>query len=169
MEEKDRKKQLEREGGIRYDDGKLRYDLIPADALEELAKVYTMGSKKYDEHNWRKGILWSRMFASIMRHVWSWFRGSDKDYESGLHPLAHAAFHCFTLINYSKSHPEFDDRVKNDGCTESENNIKEIEMYDVEGNYKGNLSIDPDNVVIDNDILLKITTGKLFLKPVKKC
>lgn len=173
MKDKDRKEQLEREG-VKYDNGKLRYDLIPADSLEELAKVYTMGSKKYTDHNWRKGILYGRIFAALMRHAWSWFRGSDKDYESGLHPLAHVAWCCFTLINYTKTHPEFDDRIKNDGCKESKEESKygrtfrEVEIFDVDGNYKGRLILDPDNLIIDNEILNEITKGKLFLKPVKK-
>jgi len=169
MEEKDKKEQLEREG-VKYDDGKLRYDLIPADALEELAKVYTMGSKKYTDNNWRLGMKWSKIFGALMRHSWSWFSGQDKDYESGLHPLAHAAWCCFTLINYSKTKKEFDNRVKNDEDEKLEfgRTFREIEMFDVDGNYRGKLIIDPDNIIIDNKILNEITKGELFLKPVKK-
>lgn len=114
MEDKDKKEQLKREG-VKYDGGKLRYDLIPADALEMLAAIYTMGAGKYDDHNWRKGMNWSRPFAALMRHAWAWFRGEDIDPESGINHLAHAAWNCFTLMNYAKSHPEFDNRVKNDG------------------------------------------------------
>jgi hypothetical protein len=166
MEDKEKKELLKREG-VKYDGGKLRYDLIPADSLEELAKVYTMGAKKYEDHNWRKGMLWSRVFAALMRHSWSWFQGYDKDYESGLHPLAHAAWCCFTLMNYAKTRKEFDDRIKNDGCEESGcNEIRELDMYDQDGNYRGKLFVDPDNIVIDNEILNGITTGKIFLKPV---
>ena len=45
--------------GTKHDQGKLRYDLISAVGMEELAKVYTYGAKKYADHNWRKGIKWS--------------------------------------------------------------------------------------------------------------
>uniref|UniRef100_UPI001E4FF338 dATP/dGTP diphosphohydrolase domain-containing protein n=1 Tax=Acetomicrobium sp. S15 = DSM 107314 TaxID=2529858 RepID=UPI001E4FF338 len=38
----------------------LRYDLIPSDALRELAKVYTVGAEKYGERNWEKGMSWGR-------------------------------------------------------------------------------------------------------------
>lgn len=111
MEDKDRKEQLEREG-VKYDGGKLRYDLIPPDALEQLAAIYTMGAQKYDEHNWRNGMKWSRIFGALMRHAWSWFAGQDIDPESGLNHMAHAAWNCFTLITYSRIRPEFDDRIK---------------------------------------------------------
>jgi hypothetical protein len=40
--------------GTKYDGGKLRYDLIDAYALEQLAAVYTFGAKKYEDDNWRK-------------------------------------------------------------------------------------------------------------------
>lgn len=111
MEEKGREEQLKKEG-VKYDGDKLRYDLLPADALMELVKVYTMGAKKYSDNNWRLGLKYTRVFAALMRHAWSWFLGSDKDYESGLHPLAHSAWCCLTLISYSKTRNEFDDRIK---------------------------------------------------------
>jgi len=135
MKDKDKKELLEREG-VKYDGGKLRYDLIPADALEQLAAIYTMGAKKYADNNWRKGMSWSRPFAALMRHLWAWFRGEDIDPESGLNHLAHAAWNCFTLINYSKSHPEFDNRIKNDGKhidkdgeLPDENEVRIVDVY----------------------------------------
>jgi len=103
---------MEKEGGIKYDEGKLRYDLIPGDALESLVEVYTFGSKKYDDNNWRKGLSWNRVFGAIMRHLWAWFRGEDSDKESGLPHLAHAAWGCFTLLSLAKTNIDYDDRIK---------------------------------------------------------
>lgn len=94
------------------DTGKPRYDLISPVGLDELAKVYTYGVGKYDDHNWRKGMKWSRIFASTMRHLWAWLRGEDLDPESGLPHLAHATFGCFALLEYRQTHPELDDRYK---------------------------------------------------------
>ena len=37
--------------GLRYNEGKLRYDLIPAKANEEYAKVLTKGLEKYPPNN----------------------------------------------------------------------------------------------------------------------
>jgi len=103
--------QLQREG-VKYDKGKLRYDLIPPAPLEELVAVYTMGAEKYDDRNWEKGMKWGRIFGALMRHAWRFWAGDEKDHESGLHPLAHAAWCCFTLMEYARTHRELDDRPK---------------------------------------------------------
>lgn len=95
---------------VKFDDGKLAYDLVPAAALEELVKVYTFGAKKYARRNWEKGFPWCRVFAAIMRHAWSWMRGQDKDPESGLHHMAHAAFGCLALVEFSYTKAGKDDR-----------------------------------------------------------
>ena len=95
---------------IKYDHGKLRYDLVPPEALEELVRVYSFGAAKYDQDQWRKGMSWRRVFAAIMRHTWAWMRGEDRDSESGLPHLAHAAWGCFTLLAYGKGGLGQDDR-----------------------------------------------------------
>jgi hypothetical protein len=98
------------EEGVKLDEGKNRYDLIDAYTLNELAKVYTYGTIKYEDHNWRKGMRFSRIFGAIMRHTWAFWKGEDIDPESGLPHMAHAAWGCFTLLNYSKYHKNLDDR-----------------------------------------------------------
>ncbi len=98
--------------GVKFDAGKVRYDLIPADSLHKLAEVYTFGASKYDDENWRKGFSWKRVFAAVMRHSWAWFRGEDLDPESGLPHLAHAAWGLFTLMNFADTNIQYDDRVK---------------------------------------------------------
>lgn len=97
---------------VKFDTEKARYDLIPAWPLEELAKVYTLGAKKYEPHNWRKGMRWGRVYAAIMRHLWAFWCGEDKDPESGLPHVAHAAWGCFTLLEYMRTNKKDDDRAK---------------------------------------------------------
>jgi hypothetical protein len=96
--------------GLKYDQGKLRYDLIPPDALEEIAKVYTLGAEKYGDRNWEKGLRWGRIFGAVFRHFIAWAKGEDADEETGLHPLAHAAWGCLTLLAYAKRNIGEDDR-----------------------------------------------------------
>jgi nucleoside 2-deoxyribosyltransferase len=96
--------------GVKFDQGKTRYDLIPGYPLNELAKIYTYGTQKYDDNNWRKGMKWGRLFGAMMRHAWAFWRGESIDPESGLHHLAHAAWQCFALMDYEKTKPELDDR-----------------------------------------------------------
>ena len=38
--------------GLRYNQNKLRYDLLEPFAIEQLAKVFTKGAEKYAPHNW---------------------------------------------------------------------------------------------------------------------
>src|SRR3546814_20278471 len=65
--------------GLRYNEGKTRYDLIPADALDLLAQVYSEGAKKYAPRNWEQGFKWMDCYASAMRHGQAWARGEDLD------------------------------------------------------------------------------------------
>lgn len=79
--------------GDKYDQGKIRYDLLPFKALEEIALVLTFGANKYKPDGWREVEGWRwRYFAAAMRHLLAWFaKGEKRDPESGLHHLAHAA------------------------------------------------------------------------------
>lgn len=99
--------------GRKDDQDKLRYDLVPPDALEEIVRIYNMGAKKYTDRNWEKGIKFGRVFAAAMRHLWSWWRGEELDPESKLSHLAHAAWNCIALLAYTKrGMMRFDDRPK---------------------------------------------------------
>jgi len=97
---------------MRDDDGKLHYDLIPTGPLAELANVYTQGSKKYADHNWRKGTEWSRAYAALQRHANKFWSGEDRDPELQQHHLASVAFWAFALMEWGKTHKELDDRYE---------------------------------------------------------
>lgn len=105
-------KQLRNDPADNHDGGKLRYDLIPTYPLRELCRVYTFGTKKYADHNWRKGMAWSRALGSLERHVQAFKAGDDIDPESQCLHLAAIAFRAFQLMEYGKTHPELDDRIK---------------------------------------------------------
>lgn len=98
------------EGGVKFDDDKPRYDLIPPEALEGLAKVLTFGAKKYAPRNWEKGMLWGRVFGAAMRHLWAWWRGENTDPETGLSHLDHAACCIAFLQAYEVRKTGTDDR-----------------------------------------------------------
>lgn len=103
-------KKKELKEAVKFDEGKLRFDLIPPGPLQELARVYTVGMRKYNARNWESGMEWGRFFAALQRHTWAWWGGEDLDPEDGVHHLAHAAFCCLALLEYVKTHPELDDR-----------------------------------------------------------
>lgn len=95
---------------LKYDAGKPRYDLIPAYALLELAKVYEFGVRKYSDRNWEKGLNFGQVFRSIMSHSWAFWRGEEFDEESRLHHMAHAAWNCLALLEYCCTGKGTDDR-----------------------------------------------------------
>lgn len=87
-------------GGLRFDEGKTRVDLIPADALLEVGKVYLMGSSKYAERNWERGMKYSKVLGPLLRHLYKWMMGADRDEESGELHLSHVAFGSLALLSY---------------------------------------------------------------------
>jgi hypothetical protein len=96
--------------GLRFNEGKIRYDLIEPYAVEQLAKVFTKGAEKYAVRNWEGGMKWSKMIASLKRHIAAYEKGEDFDQESGLYHMAHAAWNAMALISYYKLYPQGDDR-----------------------------------------------------------
>jgi len=104
--------QMGKQTAARFSTGKIRFDLIPPWCLEQLSKVYTYGTIKYDDDNWWKGLKWRKeVFGCITRHIYQWLRGEKYDDESGCHHLAHAAWNCFTLMEYERNGIGIDDRV----------------------------------------------------------
>ena len=83
---------------------------LPWAALEELGRVYAFGAAKYEDYNFRKGYAWSLSFDAMQRHLLAFWDGEDVDTESGLSHLAHAMWHCATLLVFVRDHPDFDDR-----------------------------------------------------------
>lgn len=99
------------EKDLKKDGTKLRYDLVPAEAIEELVKVYTFGAQKYEAHSWESGMKMSRIYAALFRHMTAWWLGEDTDKESGLSHLAHATWNVIALLTYVKrGMHETDDR-----------------------------------------------------------
>jgi hypothetical protein len=98
----------------RYNEGKLRYDLIPVEALEDLAKLYTEGAKKYADRNWEKGMAFSKMYASLLRHLFKFWMGEDIDKETGVNHMTAVAWNAMAIVTYMKRGlNNYDDRIKN--------------------------------------------------------
>ena len=94
-----------------YANTKLRYDLIPAESLEEVARVYTIGAIKYGDWDYMKGMKWSRIYASMVRHMQAFWMGSEYDPEDLQHPLASVAWCALTLMAYESRGVGEDDRT----------------------------------------------------------
>lgn len=113
--------------GVKFDcdkNTKPSLDLIPTEALLQIAKVLDIGAKKYGKYNWRKGIEWSRVISASMRHLTAFNDGQDKDFETGLSHIAHLGCNVMFLLTYEKEHKELDDRYKNDQETKEANRTR---------------------------------------------
>ncbi len=96
--------------GVKHDQGKPPISLINRRALEEEARVMAFGATKYAAHNWRKGILASRLLDAALRHILAYADGENVDPETGLSHLAHARCCLAFQIELEHTHPNLDDR-----------------------------------------------------------
>lgn len=91
-----------------------RFDLIPADALRELARVYGVGSLKYEDRNWEKGYRYGLSFGAMQRHAWAFWNGQDIDPDPAtrgeLYHLAQVAWHALGLLAFRLRGIGTDDR-----------------------------------------------------------
>lgn len=94
---------------IKHDQDKLQYELFPP-SLAEVAKVFTIGAKKYGDRNWEKGLAWGRVFSAMMRHAWAWWWGETNDPQDGQHHLASVAWAALVLMHYENTDTGIDDR-----------------------------------------------------------
>lgn len=96
--------------GKKFDDGKVRLDLLPVDALMCVGQILTYGANKYGARNWEKGMSWSRLTGAALRHMFSWMCKEDNDPETGISHLAHAACCILFLLSYTIRSIGVDDR-----------------------------------------------------------
>ena len=75
-----------------------------------MVKVLSYGAGKYGDRNWENGLVFGRVFAATMRHLWAWWRGEEKDEESGISHLSHATCNLFFLATYQSRGTGSDDR-----------------------------------------------------------
>ena len=76
--------------GLKFDNGKLLYSLIPPETLKALAEVLTFGAQKYAPNNWmlvENGEI--RYLDALFRHLEAFRSGETHDPDSKLHHLSH--------------------------------------------------------------------------------
>ena len=97
-------------GGLKHDSAKTRFDLLDPVWLEGVADVLTFGAQKYAEHNWRAGIVFSRLLGALMRHTNAIARGETHDPETGLLHAYHASCCLMFLARFQEEgRSELDD------------------------------------------------------------
>lgn len=132
---------MSEERARRYNKGKPRYELLPTGPLRALVDVYTRGAHKYSlyrdkegnivkgenipldtvgnyelvddgANNWRKGLSWSETIGAVERHITAWKNNEDIDPDLKTPHLANAVWGLIALLEYAKTYPQGDDRIK---------------------------------------------------------
>lgn len=97
--------------GIKHDAEKLRFDLLPFDAVEEVVKTLNYGAAKYGARNWENGMAYGRLIGAAFRHLSAFCRGESKDPESGCYHLASVACNILFLLAFTLRGKGQDDRA----------------------------------------------------------
>jgi hypothetical protein len=89
-----------KELGKKYDNDKLRWSLLPLEALQDVVNVLEFGAKKYAPDNWKyvdngKARYWD----AAMRHMIAYKIDNQTDSETGLSHLAHAIC-CLLFLSH---------------------------------------------------------------------
>ena len=91
-------RQLCEKGGFKEKAGKLRFELVPLEALEGIIRVLEYGANKYKDDNWKivpNAINEYR--GALLRHMAKMQAGEEYDKESGLRHVDHIATNAMFL------------------------------------------------------------------------
>ena len=84
-------------------DDKTRWELIPLDCLEDIARVYTEGAKKYGDNNWQNlDNGYERYKGALLRHLYA-SSLEEFDPETKVRHEAAIAWNALALLYYAKN------------------------------------------------------------------
>jgi hypothetical protein len=78
--------------------------------LEDLIRVLQFGADKYEVDNWKKGLPYTEISNSLLRHLIAFLSKETLDSESQLPHTAHILANAMFLAWMEKNRTEFDDR-----------------------------------------------------------
>lgn len=104
-----------------YGDLKLKHQLVPAAAMNAIARGLEEGAKKYGPYNWRdQPVELMTYVGATLRHLFAWIEGEeiDPDSKAGKHHLDGAIADLAIIIDAIKADTFIDNRprVKNKGA-----------------------------------------------------
>lgn len=97
-------KKCQDQTGMKNDklDDKTRWELMPLDCLEDIARVYTEGAKKYGVNTWQNlENGYERYKGALLRHLYA-AESETFDEETGCRHLAQVAWNAIALLWISK-------------------------------------------------------------------
>lgn len=81
-------------------DEKIMMDLLPWPELEEIAKVYTAGAKKYGPNKWQNlPDGYQRYKGAMLRHLTEVEKGNEIDQETGCLHIAQVAWNAIAMLH----------------------------------------------------------------------
>lgn len=84
-------------------DGKLRWELLPLEDMEEIVKVFHAGAEKYGANNWQNlPNGYERYKAALFRHLLEHEKGHWTDDETGCIHLAQVAWNAIAMLHIAK-------------------------------------------------------------------
>ncbi len=100
-----------------------RYDLIPPEFEDALARHYGKGARKYADRNWEKGYKWGLTVRALRSHLNAFLRGERYDNHkadcpdgclehTGSHHLVAVAWHAIALFIFDIRNLGTNDIVK---------------------------------------------------------
>lgn len=93
--------------GLKYDQSKPRFSLIPQNTLQPVIRVLEFGAQKYSENNWQQvPNAKARYFDAAHRHIDAWWSGEAIDSETNESHLAHAICCLMFLLSMEQQSHE---------------------------------------------------------------
>jgi hypothetical protein len=86
--------------GIKFDEEKTQWHLLPMDVMEIVVRVLMHGAKKYAPDNWKYVEPKERYYDAAMRHLTARHQGQQLDNGPGGSGLPHLACAICCLIFY---------------------------------------------------------------------
>lgn len=82
-------------------DNKVMMELLPWPELEEIAKVYTAGAKKYGPNRWQNlPDGYQRYKGAMLRHLTEHEKGNLIDSETGCYHIAQCAWNAIAMLHF---------------------------------------------------------------------
>lgn len=95
------------EQGVKFDQGKPQWRLVPFGAMTEVVDVLTYGANKYSPDNWKYvNDAQNRYIDAGFRHFVAYVNGQQRDPESGHRHLAHAICCLLFLLAFERGDHE---------------------------------------------------------------
>ncbi len=94
--------------------GKIPFDLVPPEFIAMIALTLEHGAKKYEPHNFEKGLPPDDLIRGALNHILKLQSGEIYDTDSGLYHASHAAWNMLTFGMMMMRAPQLE-KIYSDG------------------------------------------------------